>query len=48
MALSKKVLEREIEASKAALKGHIEGAKIHKIVLKSFENELKRLNLKKK
>ncbi len=42
--LSKKVIEREVAASKAALKAHLEGAKIHKIVLKCFEEELKKYN----
>ncbi|KKN28674.1 hypothetical protein LCGC14_0851860 [marine sediment metagenome] len=48
MALSREVLERELGASKAALKAHEEGTEIHKIVSKVFEEELKKYPEKKK
>lgn len=40
MDLPKKVIERELASSKAALKAHEEGVEVHKIVLKCFEAEL--------
>lgn len=42
MALPRKVIERELAASKAALEAHEEGAKIHEIVKAAFEKELKK------
>ena len=42
MVLGKKIIERELASSKAALKAHLEGAKIHEIVVKCFERELKK------
>lgn len=41
MVICKETLEREIEASKAALKSHEEGITIHEVVLAAFESELK-------
>lgn len=43
MALSKDLIKREIEASKAAIKTHKEGAMVNELVLKAFEEELKKL-----
>ena len=42
MVISKEILERELEASKAAIKAHEEGMEIHKIVSKAFEEALKK------
>ena len=42
MALSREVIERELDSSKAALKAHEEGVKIHQIVIAAFERALKK------
>ena len=42
MALNKEILEREIKAGEAAIKAHEEGAEIHKVVKKAFEEELEK------
>ena len=48
MVLPRKVIEREVAASKAALKAHEEGAKVHKIVVAAFEKELEKYPESKK
>ena len=40
MELSKEIIERELEASKAAKEAHLEGVFIHNVVIKAFEKEL--------
>lgn len=39
MVLSKELIERELKASEAALKAHMEGVEIHKIVIEAFKKE---------
>lgn len=41
--LTRKYLEGEIESSKVALQKHSEGVRVHEIVTKAFEEELKTL-----
>ena len=41
MVISKDLIKKELDASKAALKAHEEGIEIHKIVTKAFEEALK-------
>ena len=43
MVLNREVLEREFQASQAALKAHEEGAEIHKIVSAAFKSILDKL-----
>lgn len=43
MELSKELIKREIEATKVAVKTHKEGAAVNEVVLKAFEEELKKL-----
>lgn len=38
--MNRETLEREIKASKAAIKAHGEGIEIHQVVLAAFEKEL--------
>lgn len=47
MVLSVKSLERELAASKAAVKAHKDGLEIHKIVIAAFEEELEKSNANK-
>ena len=42
MELSKDLIKKEIDASKAAVKANKEGAMVNEIVLKAFEEELKK------
>lgn len=44
--IKRETLELEIVGSKAALNSHEQGIEIHKIVLKAFEEELKKLPTK--
>ena len=48
MALSYEVCVAEIEASKAALKAHINGIEVHKIVIAAFEKALESIPKPKK
>ena len=48
MVLSKKALEEELVASRAALKSHKVGVEIHKIVSEAFEKKLEELYPKEK
>ena len=41
--LTRKYLEGEIESSKVALQKHSEGVRVHELVIKVFEEELKTL-----
>ena len=41
--LTRKYLEGEIESSKVALQKHSEGVRVHELVIKAFEEELKDL-----
>ena len=43
---SKKVIEREIEGTKAALKAHREGVFVNEIVLEAFQKKLKKEKFK--
>ena len=43
MDISKEILEREIVASKAAVKAHLEGAMINELVLDQMQETLKNL-----
>jgi hypothetical protein len=45
--LTRKYLEGEIESSKVALQKHSEGVRVHEIVIKAFEEELKNLSEEK-
>lgn len=41
MALTKEMIEHELEAAKAALKAHQDGALVHEVVVEAFEEKLK-------
>ena len=41
--LTRKYLEGEIESSQVALQKHSEGVRVHELVIKAFEEELKDL-----
>ena len=47
MALSKEIIKRELDASKAALKAHKEGIEVHLIDVKAFQEELEKCKQKK-
>ncbi len=40
----KDLLQKELDASKAALKAHNEGIKIHKVVVAAFEKEIENIS----
>lgn len=41
--LTRKYLEGEIDSSKVALQKHKEGVRVHELVIKAFEEEMKDL-----
>ena len=48
MGLSKKIIEREIVGSIAAIKAHEEGLAVNQLVLEKFKEELKKFPEEKK
>lgn len=48
MVLSRETLEREIEGTKTAIESAKNTIDIHELVMKAFEEELKKLPQKKK